>query len=216
MRRIIGGVLYAMGALFAIEGISQFHYASLFDVLFYLAIGFAFICGGHSLLEKDREKTRGGISPERMSYYWDLERDIFNQCFDEETTIFNWDMWFKRRDEIIHTAPENVLMDIDSEFMYRGRLQIYRINAIINNWILSKTPFEPSAGIRKLQREIRDTEILLNLPSMYSFKMAKCDRINCPDEVERYCSLLSDILYGRKAASRKTFENIVQLGLRIA
>lgn len=58
MRKIIGGILCAIGALFALDSVSQFHYASLGDMAPSLVIGIAFIYGGLSLFEKDRIKTR--------------------------------------------------------------------------------------------------------------------------------------------------------------
>lgn len=54
MRRIIGGVLYAIGAFFALEGVTQIRYVSLFEVVLNLAIGIAFFYTGLYLRETSK------------------------------------------------------------------------------------------------------------------------------------------------------------------
>ena len=119
-------------------------------------------------------------------YYWDLEREIFNQCFDNKTKVFNWRLWFDRCDEIIHTAPPDILADIDKEFIVCGDKQIRHIRGFIKQIKYYDSINQNSEVQRSLQRlksEIGDTEILLNLPVMYSYKNGVCDSHNCPPEV---------------------------------
>ena len=60
------------------------------------------------------------------------------------------------------------MKDIDFNFAHYGKLQIYYINSIIENQILTTTPYNPVSGIQRLKREIVDTGILRNLPAMFS------------------------------------------------
>ena len=96
--------------------------------------------------------TRKSQEPslQQIQYYWDLEEEIFDQCFDERTLVFNWKKWHARRDEIIHTAPANVLEDIDGSFRHFGCKQIYLINAMIESHILGSHPYNPEPGMRML------------------------------------------------------------------
>ena len=67
---------------------------------------------GDSLTKNDR----------LLQYYYGLQGEIFEQCFDERTAIFNFNIWFDRRDEIIHSAPTEVLQHMDSDFKYAARM----------------------------------------------------------------------------------------------
>lgn len=158
-----------------------------------------------------RKKTNVRTGKVNYDYYWNLEREIFAACFDRNTTVFYWRTWFDRRDEIIHTAPLEVLKDIDSEFRHYGRLQIYTINAILSNWLYGNCDL--SLQINKLKREILDTGIYVNLCSMYSFQNGIYNIAVCPKEVTEYTNLLRDFMYPSKGSITKDkAKRVVDLG----
>ena len=170
--------------------------------------GIVYILRELGFMEKSQES-----SLQEIQYYWDLEEEIFDQCFDERTLVFNWKKWHARRDEIIHTAPANVLEDIDGSFRHFGCKQIYLINAMIESHILGSHPYDPEPGMRMLKREVVDTEILRGLPSMFSISKGNYTPEICPANVLKYQKLLSGVVYRSPGTvARSEFEAIVSLG----
>ena len=154
----------------------------------------------------DKLFSKPKVKPE-ISEFWELEREILNACWNESSSTFDWKVWFDRRDEIIHTAPEIVLKDLDFTLRSYGEYQIYYINAILGGYSSN-----PSGTIRRI-KSIEQT-IILDLASMYSFKNGECDSSICPEEVTLYRQNLYDIIYGRIDVNEKKIESIIQLGVK--
>ena len=96
-----------------------------------------------------------------IDWYWKLEDEIMKSCWNNDTFIFDWNKWFDRRDEIIHTAPTAVLEGIDSDFRAYGRMKIYFINAIISS---------NSSDIEAIRRKIlSDMTLLQDTVDMFCF-----------------------------------------------
>lgn len=144
-------------------------------------------------------------------HYWNLEQEIIHQCYDEERRLFNWKLWFERRDEIIWTAPEEVLRGIDSDIRNCGMQQIYMINAIVDGLILSTEPFNPLPGLARLRQTIYDTDILLNLESMFCFQLGQSTGI-APQYVTDLRRILYDIMYNPSQVTFEKMKTISQLG----
>ena len=174
------------------------------------------------LLFRDEEsasvKKSGNQSKQKFSnaenkYYADLKNEIFDACWNEKTCVFNWRIWSDKQDLIIHSAPPNILDDIDRQFRYYGCRQILMANAIIRNWIIMhfEDNTEMVRGIEKFQNEIINSRICANLPSMFSMKNGKYVENSCPRKVLEYREKISSFSDKQNVTLEKCRE-IVKLG----
>ncbi|MCH5265385.1 MAG: hypothetical protein J1F02_05765 [Lachnospiraceae bacterium] len=168
---------------------------------------------------KVKEEEIKGI--EIKNHYYSMLSDIMKACWDERNYIFNWAVWFHRRDEVIWTGHKFILKEIDDEFKYYGRLQVMYINSTLENL------FE--YGSNEIREDLKmrmknwikgdvNRDILLNLNAMFSFKDGQCEDKLCPETVKIYRSNLWDLLYGEIDWSQWTPEKvnkIVALGEKI-
>lgn len=182
------------------------------DAFLLMIFGAVVFVMGLLLIVKGWNEPKANQVRVNYDYYWKLEDEIFNQCIDKDTAYFNWKVWFDRRDEIIHTAPPEVLQYIDNEFRHCGCLQIYKINAIISNYMLRDDVDLFSTGIHKLRSEI-SREIYVNLPSMFSYKNGIYTPESCPKAVIEYRDILSGFFYDNgKAADKQAAQRLIELG----
>ena len=137
-----------------------------------------------------------------------LVGEILHNCWDGKKYIFDWKVWFDRRDEIIHTARKNVLEDIDFSIRSYGINQIYYINAILSGYSSN-----PSGTIQRI-KSIEAT-IIRDLASMFSFKNGICEPAICPQNVTLYRKYLYDIMYGKIVVNEKVVNYIIQLGVNV-
>lgn len=185
------------------------------DLYAVILLGIGILVMGLLLIIKGKDEPTKKPSKSDYDYYWKLEDEIFKQCFDKNTDEFNWKIWFDRRDEIIHTAPPEVLDYIDSEFRYIGRLQIYKINAILSNHLLSGDTHQFAEGIRILRRDV-STDIYINLSGMFSFKNGVYTPDVCPKQVIEYVDGLHDFFYDTgKPVSMQEAKKLIDLGRSI-
>ena len=175
--------------------------------------GIVLALGGVWLVNRPSRKNDKAKSNNELykRHFWDLESEIFRQCFDQKTCVFHWDTWFDRRDEIVHSAPDEVLEGIDSDFRACGRQQVGMINSLILNHILSGRCGE---GARKLLYDkIIPTGILVSLHLMYSSKGGEFDKTRCPTIVNEYQQLLLDYL--RTESTADNVQRAWDLGQKI-
>lgn len=178
------------------------------DILFGIAV---FVMGLVLILKGWNEPKEKSVKV-NYDYYWKLEDEIFKQCFDPDTTEFNWKIWFDRQDEIIHTAPPEVLQYIDGEFRHCGTMQIYKINALITNYMLRDDINSVPTAISILRREI-SMNMCRNLPGMFSYKNGIYTPDICPKEVIEYRDVLTSFFYDNgKQANKLAAQRLVELG----
>ena len=149
MNSFIKFIRFILKAFFVFIGIAALLYPGwLFKAIGVVILFWVLCWGDWGTNEKNKQPN--------ISYYWDLESEILHACWDDYKNTFDSKIWFDRRDEIIHTAPENVLSDIDYSIKCYGRNQVYYINAILSGYSSN-----PSGTIQRLKSI--ETTIVRNL-----------------------------------------------------
>ena len=143
-------------------------------------------------------------------YYYNKLDEIMKLCWNKDTYIFNWDIWFERRDEVIWCGDESVLKTIDDDFRAYGNFQVDHINACLENSFQCGSDVIRDDMVRKLKNMQND--IILNLAGMYSYKNAVYNVDNCPEIVDVYRGKLYSLIRGEIAWTRENIKTIVELG----
>lgn len=149
-------------------------------------------------------------NPNTLKVYYDTLDSIMHDCWDNNTYTFNWQKWFDRQDEIIWCNVSSVLKQIDYEFAACGWKQVVYINSLLENMFVNG-----SEEVRKdilLKIENLQSNILLNLESMFSFENGQCNQSICPDKVVKYRECIYNIINGNIPLEKEKIKEIINLG----
>lgn len=163
----------------------------------------------------DASKDTGSIATKNKSssfnykFYYDLWDEIIHQCWNRDTYEFNWQTWFDRRDEIIWCGNETVLKTIDSDFRAYGIMQIYKINALLENSFDSKGNVRVDIMDKFLSCE---SNIILNLCSMFAFKNGEYKEDNIPEDIKKYREALYYLCHEKIEWNKQNILKITHMG----
>lgn len=149
-------------------------------------------------------------NPNILKVYYDALDSIMHDCWDNNTYTFNWQNWFDRQDEIIWCNVSSVLKQIDYEFAACGCKQVAYINSLLENIFVM--------GSEEVRRDILikienlQSNILLNLISMFSFKNGQYNQNICPDKVVKYREYIYNIIYGNIPLEKERIKEIINFG----
>lgn len=166
---------------------------------------------------RQRDIKRGNKEIEMRGHYLNMISNIMRECWDEKTFIFNWDIWFDRRDEVIWSSDKIVLETIDYDFKCYGGLQVMYINTFLENLFESENN-EIREEIRVYLKNImkkKDNNIIVNLACMFSFKNGECHDDICPNAVSIYRDSLFKLFYGNIDWTYENIGEIAALGNEI-
>lgn len=172
----------------------------------YLLVDFISFCKKYP----DDEKSFFHLTDAQRAYYYKKIDEIMKLCWDQNTYIFNWNIWFDRRDEVIWCGDENVLKTIDSDFRAYGCFQVWNINACLGNSFESE-----SNDIREdmvMELKSMENSIILNLRSMFSYENGRVNENCCPEIVSIYRDKLYRLLRGEIDWTRENINKIIELG----
>ncbi len=174
--------------------------------LLYKIIDFIKFC----IADNGGEEIKRYITDEERRYYYTTLNEIMKMCWNKDTCVFSWDIWLDKRDEVICCGDESVLKTIDYDLRSYGRLQIFRINACLENCFQCGSNIIREDMVIKLKNMQND--IIFNLGGMYAYENGVHNPDNCPEEVRIYRKSVYSLLIGEIDWTRENIKKIVELG----